>query len=370
MKKFTSLLLIAMMMLSLVSIAVFTVSADEVETLQISPAYGQIENWGGKTYFITTVTSADNATLYGNLGNGTWKLKLSIADEAAEKTYVVDEYAFDNTGAEIYATSFLRFAVCEYGIPVTLGSTYTVRVEIFADGELIMAGTSDTGAFANFNDGFKADGPVIPDPVPHTSTVVDGVFPAEDIDTTLNVVPKFGGMENWPNSPNKGEEADVYQLLVGALNKNGAIPSSILSTDVVWTLTITGSDGSAKTINVKPATTYGTELVRFETVLQDKANQFIPVAGVNYTVEVSATGADGITYTGKSEEGAFACAADFVPTVPEAYDYSDDPVDPPVEPPVDPGEQPDTDDATVFAIVFATVALMGMGVVVTKKVRA
>ncbi len=45
-------------------------------------------------------------------------------------------------------------------------------------------------------------------------------------------------------------------------------------------------------------------------------------------------------------------------------------VTPPVEPPVDPGEQPDTGDATVYAIVFAVVALMGMGVVVTKKVRA
>ena len=185
----------------------------------------------------------------------------------------------------------------------------------------------------------------------------------EPFEPVLTITPQYGGMENWPGSANKGDEENVYQLLVGIVDRTGSIPAILRNADQVFTLKITGSNGFEKTIAVKPGSFYQQHLTRFETVLQDEANQFIPVAGVAYTVEVTATDSEGTVWTGKSADGAFACPEDFVPTVPAEYDYTQTPVDPPVDP-IDP---PQAGDATVMIAVLAVVALFGAAVV-TKKV--
>ena len=83
---------------------------------------------------------------------------------------------------------------------------------------------------------------------------------------------------------------------------------------------------------------------------------------MTYTVEASFTVA-GVTYTGTSEAGYFTngdgAAVDPDPSVPVIPDA------PVVEP-----DAPATGDNAVFAIVFAAVAVLGMAVVVTKKVNA
>lgn len=182
----------------------------------------------------------------------------------------------------------------------------------------------------------------------------------EPFEPVLTITPQYGGMENWSGSANKGDEENVYQLLVGIVDRTGSIPAILRNADQVFTLKITGSNGFEKTIAVKPGSFYQQHLTRFETVLQDEANQFIPVAGVAYTVEVTATDSEGTVWTGKSADGAFACPEDFVPTVPAEYDYTQTPVDPPVDP-------PQAGDATVMIAVLAVVALFGAAVV-TKKV--
>ncbi|MBP3321574.1 MAG: GH32 C-terminal domain-containing protein, partial [Clostridia bacterium] len=53
--------------------------------------YSKIENWNGKTYFLTGLTSSSNALLYDKLVNKEWQIKLIVADETASKTYTIEQ---------------------------------------------------------------------------------------------------------------------------------------------------------------------------------------------------------------------------------------------------------------------------------------
>ena len=89
-------------------------------------------------------------------------------------------------------------------------------------------------------------------------------------------------------------------------------------------------------------------LYRFETCLGEGENQFVPVNGTDYTVQITVLGEDGAELYKSEAVSGFTCPMD--PIVPET------PVDPPV-----------TGDATVMIAVLAVVALFGAAVV-TKKV--
>ena len=125
---------------------------------------------------------------------------------------------------------------------------------------------------------------------------------------TMQIIPYNEGMENWPGSANKGDEDAVTQLLICPKDEQGnKIAAAYTDTDAVWTITLTPETGTAKTIQLKQSSQYDAVswgIIRFEPVLAEGANQFIPVKDMKYTVTASFT-SGGTTYTGTSETGAF-----------------------------------------------------------------
>ena len=155
---------------------------DEVKELSIHPSFGVIENWptgeGGvtteetKTLFIvggTTPKFADRNKLAPAEGEPTLTMKVVIVDETTGQTYTISRYAFDTPNREIYGDgSFVRVAVCEYGIIPQSDHEYTVTLEFYdATGKLKAEGTSEVGAFTGGNDAFIANGPIVPEEFPH-----------------------------------------------------------------------------------------------------------------------------------------------------------------------------------------------------------
>ncbi len=319
--------------------------SDEVIKLDVAPKYGKVENWPAgeeaKTWFIVGGTSkaiTDKLTGEGK----TLNMKVTVVDETEGKTYVIPEYFFDTPKREIYGDgTFLRIAVCEYGIIPVEGHTYTVGLE-FSDvetGKVKYAGTSAVGAFDSFNGDFKANGPVVPDPIPH---------PQVPEATKIKIEGKFGSWENWVNSPNKGDAEAVTQLLVGITDEAGQTID--IDAALTWKLTIS-ADGTSKTITMAPATkALAYQLYRFETCLGEGENQFVPVKDTNYTVKIEVYEGETLKYESDAVSG-FTCPMD--PIVPT-----------PVNPPVDTG------DATALIVVLAVVAMIGTALVVSKKVLA
>ena len=101
---------------------------------------------------------------------------------------------------------------------------------------------------------------------------------------------KYGtGMENW------GNETQVY--LTPMLNGVYAESKFMAAT---WTLTFEGSDGSSKTVTLKPSSSYngGTwGILRFQPCVEpEPENRFVPVKDVTYTVTFVVE-IDGTVYT-------------------------------------------------------------------------
>lgn len=328
--------------------------ADEVIKLEVAPKYGQVENWpteagtfntieDTKTWFI--VGGTNKAITDKLTGEGkTLNMKVTVVDETEGKTYVIPEYFFDIPKREIYGDgTFVRIAVCEYGITPVEGHTYTVGLE-FSDvetGKVKYAGTSATGAFNSFNEAFKKHGPVVPEVIPHP--------PVPEV-TKINIVGKFGNWENWLGSPNKGDQEAVTQLLVGITDEAGATIDLAIDETLTWKVTISAGDTS-KTITMNPATkALAYQLYRFETCLGEGEDQFVPVKGTEYTVKIEVYEGETLKYESDAVSG-FTCPMD--PIVPT-----------PVNPPVDTG------DATALIVVLSLVAMIGTALVVSKKVLA
>ncbi len=143
------------------------------------------------------------------------------------------------------------------------------------------------------------------------------------------------GWENWT-----GDNGMQTQLLI-------CVDGVDFPADYTWELTI-----GDKTITLNPSTKYDTWLYRFEVCLGEGENQFIPVNGTDYTVSAKIYNEEGKLVAEAAPVSGFVCGID--PIVPET----------PVEP-----DDPGMGDNAVFAIVLAAVAVLGMSVVVTKKVR-
>ena len=317
--------------------------SDEVIKLAVAPSpFGQYENWPAnetaKTWFLVGGTSkaiTDKLTGEGK----TLNMKVTIVDETEGKTYVIPKYFFDTPAREIYSDgTFVRIAVCEYGIIPDATHAYTVSLEFsdVATGKVKYAGTSAVGAFNKPSATFTE--PIIPDPIPH---------PQVPEATKIKIVGKFGNWENWVNSPNKGDAEAVTQLLVGITDEAGKID---IDASLTWKLTIS-ADGTSKTITLSPATkALDYDLYRFETCLGEGANQFVPVKGTNYTVKIEVYEGEVLKYESEAVSG-FTC-----------------PMDPIVPTPVNP--RVDTGDATALIVVLAVVAMIGTALVVSKKVLA
>ena len=147
---------------------------------------------------------------------------------------------------------------------------------------------------------------------------------------------------------------------MNSLNETSSATSPV-DESYTWELTIYDTTTWDKqVITMKCSSAYDTWLRRFEVCLGEGENQFVPELGKEYTVSAKIYNHAGELVIVADEAAGFVCGEQpIVPSTPNI----------PVDPPVDPGEEPDTGDATVYAIIFAVVAIMGMGVVITKKVH-
>ena len=316
--------------------------SDEVIKLAVAPSrFGQYENWPAdetaKTWFLVGGTSkaiTDKLTGEGK----TLNMKVTVVDETEGKTYVIPKYFFDTPAREIYSDgTFVRIAVCEYGIIPDATHAYTVSLEFsdVATGKVKYAGTSAVGAFNKPSATFTE--PIIPDPIPH---------PQVPEATKIKIVGKLGNWENWVNSPNKGDAEAVTQLLVGITDEAGK--KIDIDASLTWKLTIS-ADGTSKTITLSPATkALDYDLYRFETCLGEGENQFVPVKGTDYTVKIEVYEGETLKYESDAVSG-FTCPMD--PIVPAVV-------------------TPPTGDTTAVIVVLAVVAMIGTALVVSKKVLA
>lgn len=316
--------------------------SDEVIKLAVAPSrFGQYENWPAdetaKTWFLVGGTSkaiTDKLTGEGK----TLNMKVTVVDETEGKTYVIPKYFFDTPAREIYSDgTFVRIAVCEYGIIPDATHAYTVSLEFsdVATGKVKYAGTSAVGAFNKPSATFTE--PIIPDPIPH---------PQVPEATKIKIVGKFGNWGNWVNSPNKGDAEAVTQLLVGITDEAGK--KIDIDASLTWKLTIS-ADGTSKTITLSPATkALDYDLYRFETCLGEGENQFVPVKGTDYTVKIEVYEGETLKYESDAVSG-FTCPMD--PIVPAVV-------------------TPPTGDTTAVIVVLAVVAMIGTALVVSKKVLA
>ena len=169
--------------------------------------------------------------------------------------------------------------------------------------------------------------PIDPPYVPPVEPPVD--------ESKITIAPsQFGAWENWVNSPNnpngEGAEPGVTQLLVAITDAHGNAID--ISEELTWKLTII-SGGLAKHITMAPATkAIDYKLYRFETCMGQGENMFVPVPGMNYTLQISVYDGDELVYESAQATG-FDFPATMEPVVPEG-------VEPPVDPPVDPSEEP------------------------------
>jgi len=139
------------------------------ETIQISPIFGGIENYGGITYLLSNYVSSNDAYIVANLKNGNFTMKLTITDEDTGITYFIDKYFFDVNGNEFYDTWFFRFALGHYGITLE-NHKYTLKMDIYFGEDLLYTGTSEKGAYVSSQDDFIKNGAITPEKIPHTST--------------------------------------------------------------------------------------------------------------------------------------------------------------------------------------------------------
>ena len=183
------------------SYADFTVigaNGNEIIELDVVPMYGVLENYGDGTYFIVggvnSYVAAYEKLVRDDNAHAELYLRVEITDETTGKGYVIPMYYFDDPGTEIYFDgSFLRLAVCEYGIVPNASHAYTIGLTFYDDdGNVVAEGVSEEGAFDSANDAFRANGPVIPDPIPHSYVNPDGSDPGgPDIPVAAGYIPAF-----------------------------------------------------------------------------------------------------------------------------------------------------------------------------------
>ena len=352
MKKTLALILSVLMVLSVMSVMAITSSAEEEAT--VAAYYGKIENWSGSTFFITGLTTSDNDTVYANLKNGTYTLSVTVIDDTTGTTYYIPQYYFDTPSKEFYATSFLRLAVCEYGIVPVADHTYTVGLEVYEGSTLLYAGVSETGAFATTNEAFQNDGAIVPETVPHECVVV------------ASVNAYYGKIENWSGST---------FFIAGLTTFNNDVVYAGLK-DGTYTLKVSITDDNTGATYIIPEYAFDTPSKEFyaTSFLRLAVCEYgiVPVAENAYTLIMEVYNGDVLVAKCESATGAYVTTNDafiadgaLIPeNVPHTYVEPDAPVVEP-ETPNEPAEA--TGDAAVYATIAVAVAAVAMAVVLKRK---
>ncbi len=272
---------------------------------------GGIINYDGKTYFSCSFRSypSDFAlTLFNEYICGMFELRVYIADDINNKTYCITDYF------EINNINDIMIPVGDYEIPLDANGKYSVKIEFVEanveDGPVYGSAISDKGVFHSTDDDFLENG--VAGSRHLYAYVTEGVFDAEYI-TELKV---YGVFQNNSYRDENGEYQTLFEIQITTITRNRVIPESLVDTELVWTLNFSGNDGSVNTVNIKPERQLMNLSTFFRPGHQTVENRFVPTPGVSYTVEISVTDKNGVTWTGKSDEYIVQCPLDFVPALP------------------------------------------------------
>lgn len=224
--------------------------------------------WNAYKALTKTITVGEGITSVGkqSFSYFTGLESISLSDTVTTLGY--DCFAYDGTVP--YLRMSKNVTVIKQG---TVWSTTFTTVSCYYDWKLFQMNLTEIG---NYNSAYG------------NATWVDVVVSLEG----KEVMPcdKYGtGMENWSN--------ETQVLLTPKLN-NAYEQSKFLA--ATWTLTFEGSDGSSKTVTLKPSSSYngGTwGILRFQPCVEaEPENRFVPVKNVIYTVTFVVE-IDGTVYT-------------------------------------------------------------------------
>lgn len=271
---------------------------DTVETAKVDPASGTVNdtiNWAIDASGNLTITGTGAMPDYASVEARPWHDYRALATTitVGEGITSVGELAFNSfTGLErvtlsdtvttLGSDSFAHCATIPY-------FKMSKNVTVIKQGSVYFTTITTISCYYDWN-AFQLN-----------LTKIDGYNEAYGnatwVDTVVSlegkeVMPcgRYGaGMENW------GNETQVY--LMPMLNGVYAESKFMAAT---WTLTFEGSDGSSKTVTLKPSTSYngGTwGILRFQPCVEpEPENRFVPVKDVIYTVTFVVE-IDGTVYT-------------------------------------------------------------------------
>ena len=271
---------------------------DAVETAKVDPASGTVNdtiNWAIDASGNLTITGTGAMPDYASVEERPWHDYRALATTitVGEGITSVGRLAFNSfTGLErvtlsdtvttlgydsfAHCTTIPYFKMSKNVTVIKQGSVYNTTIttiSCYYDWNAFQLNLTEIG---NYNTAYG------------NATWVDTVVSLEG----KEVMPcgKYGsGMENWSN--------ETQVLLTPTLN--GAYAQSKFLA-AAWTLTFEGSDGSSKTVTLKPSSSYngGTwGILRFQPCVEpEPENRFVPVKGVTYTVTFVVE-IDGTVYT-------------------------------------------------------------------------
>ena len=224
--------------------------------------------WEAYKALAKTITVGEGITSVGKLSFSHFTALESISLSDTVTTLMNDCFAY--CGTIPYLRMSKNVKVMKQG---TVWATTITTISCYYDWKLFQNNLTEMGIY-NTNYG--------------NATWVDTVETAK-VDPASGTVNYGTGMENW------GNETQVY--LTPMLNGVYAESKFMAAT---WTLTFEGSDGSSKTVTLKPSTSYngGTwGILRFQPCVEpEPENRFVPVKDVTYTVTFVVE-IDGTVYT-------------------------------------------------------------------------
>lgn len=224
--------------------------------------------WDAYKALAKTITVGEGVTSVGKLSfsHFTGLESISLSDTVTTLGY--DCFAYDGTVP--YLRMSKNVTVIKQG---TVYNTTITTISCYYDWNAFQLNLTEIG---NYNTAYG------------NATWVDAVVSLEG----KEVMPcgKYGaGMENWSN--------ETQVLLTPTLNSAYEQSKFLAAT---WTLTFEGSDGSSKTVTLKPSSSYngGTwGILRFQPCVEaEPENRFVPVKGVTYKVTFVVE-IDGTVYT-------------------------------------------------------------------------
>lgn len=264
-----------------------------------NPATGVsgFENWKGPNGMQTQLLICTEAFPQGIDHSIPWTI--TLYDVPTMETQTFTRTPDSGSGHWLYRFELLT---ADEGIEIDLGARYMVEARV------TVGGKEYVGAADNFR--------VIQSPIYPEGKDNNNNDTPEPTDTTeIFLTPLFGAWENWENSPNKGDEWAVTQLLVGIKDAHGNVVD--IPEDADWTVTIEDMSGLVtKTLKLAPATkalVYD-GLYRFETVLGDGNDRFIPEESGIYYVKIEAK--TDTTHYASDLTGGFICNVD--PIIPDS----------------------------------------------------